>query len=79
MALKSSSIAELAERELTITRVFNAPQSLVFEAWTQREHFSRWLGPKDFTTMSCEMDVRLGGTYRACIRLPFPLNSMCFL
>jgi uncharacterized protein YndB with AHSA1/START domain len=59
-----------SERELTITRVFNAPRSLVFNVWTQPEHFSRWLGPKDFTTIGCQMNVQVGGMYRACIRSP---------
>lgn len=57
-------------RELIIIRVFDAPQSLVFKAWTQPEHFARWLGPKDFTTIACQMNVKLGGIYRACIRSP---------
>jgi uncharacterized protein YndB with AHSA1/START domain len=60
----------MLERELTITRILNAPRHLVFKVWTQPEHFSRWLGPKDFTTTFCQMDVRLNGTYRACIRSP---------
>ncbi len=60
----------ILERELTITRLLQAPRILVFKAWTQPEHFSRWLGPKDFTTTFCQMDVQLGGTYRACIRSP---------
>jgi uncharacterized protein YndB with AHSA1/START domain len=59
-----------SERELTITRVFDAPRSLVFKVWTQPEHFVRWLGPKDFTTVACQMKVQLGGIYRACIRSP---------
>ncbi|PSB07777.1 polyketide cyclase [filamentous cyanobacterium CCP2] len=57
-------------RQLTITRVFDAPRSLVFKVWTQPEHFSRWLGPKDFTAIACHMNVQLGGMYRACIRSP---------
>jgi uncharacterized protein YndB with AHSA1/START domain len=42
----------------------------VFKVWTQPEHFSRWLGPKDFTTIGCQMNVQVGGMYRACIRSP---------
>jgi uncharacterized protein YndB with AHSA1/START domain len=57
-------------RQLTITRVFDAPRSLVFKVWTQPEHFSRWLGPKDFTAIACHMNVQVGGMYRACIRSP---------
>jgi uncharacterized protein YndB with AHSA1/START domain len=58
------------DRQLTITRVFDAPRSLVFKVWTQPEHFSRWLGPKDFTAIACHMNVQVGGMYRACIRSP---------
>jgi uncharacterized protein YndB with AHSA1/START domain len=57
-----------AEPELLITRVLDAPPSLVFKVWTQPEHMVRWLGPKDFTAPSCEMDLRPGGAWRACIR-----------
>lgn len=57
-------------RELKITRVFNAPRRLVFKVWIQPEHFARWLGPKDFITVACQMKVQLGGIYRACIRSP---------
>ena len=58
------------DRQLTITRTFDAPRSLVFKVWTQPEHFSRWLGPKDFTAIACHMNVQVGGMYRACIRSP---------
>ena len=54
------------ERELVVTRSFNAPARLVFEAWTQPELFRRWWVPKSLgmTLLSCEMAVRVGGTYR---------------
>lgn len=58
------------DRQLTIARVFDAPRSLVFKVWTQPEHFSQWLGPKDFTAIVCHMNVQVGGMYRACIRSP---------
>src|SRR3712207_2230102 len=70
MVAKDRETIATSERELTITRVFNAPRSLVFKVWTQPEHFSRWLGPKDFTTIGCQMNVQVGGMYRACIRSP---------
>ncbi|MDZ4876739.1 MAG: hypothetical protein CLLPBCKN_006174 [Chroococcidiopsis cubana SAG 39.79] len=60
----------IPDRQLTITRTFDAPRSLVFKVWTQPEHFSRWLGPKDFTAIACHMKVQVGGMYRACIRSP---------
>jgi uncharacterized protein YndB with AHSA1/START domain len=58
------------DRELVITRTFDAPRSLVFKVWTQPEHLVRWWGPRDFTTPSCKMDVHPGGAYRTCIRSP---------
>ncbi|QND52425.1 SRPBCC domain-containing protein [Phyllobacterium sp. 628] len=58
------------DRELTITRIVDAPIGLVFKAWSQPEHIVRWWGPKDFTCPSCEMDFRTGGAYRNSIRSP---------
>jgi uncharacterized protein YndB with AHSA1/START domain len=56
--------------ELLITRVFDAPRSLVFRVWTSPEHLYRWWGPKDFTTPSVKMDFRPGGAYHSTIRSP---------
>ena len=70
MAARSSAGAESAKRELVIERVFDAPRSLVFEAWTKPEHLMRWFAPKGFTVPACEMDFRVGGTYRLCMRSP---------
>lgn len=56
--------------ELLITRVFDAPRSLVFRVWTSPDHLYRWWGPKDFTTPSVKMDFRPGGAYRTVIRSP---------
>jgi uncharacterized protein YndB with AHSA1/START domain len=55
-----------SERELVVTRTFNGPARLVFEAWTQPELFKRWWVPKSIglTLLSCEMDVRVRGGYR---------------
>jgi len=54
--------------ELAITRSFDAPPALVYRLWSQREHMIRWWGPKDFTCTALEMDFRVGGRWRACIR-----------
>ncbi|HEV7368729.1 SRPBCC domain-containing protein [Arenibaculum sp.] len=56
-----------ADDELLIERVFDAPASLVFRIWEQREHMIRWWGPKDFTCTSLDVDFRAGGAWRACI------------
>jgi uncharacterized protein YndB with AHSA1/START domain len=55
-----------SDRELVVTRTFDAPARLVFEAWTKPELFKRWWAPKStgMSLLSCEMDVRLGGGYR---------------
>jgi uncharacterized protein YndB with AHSA1/START domain len=55
---------------LRITRVFDAPCELVFDVWTKPEHQLHWMGPKDFTVPSCEIDFRVGGAYRTCIVEP---------
>lgn len=56
--------------ELVVTRVFDAPRELVFEAWTRPEYVKRWWGPKGFTTPFCEIDLRPGGTFLRCMRSP---------
>ena len=59
-----------SERELVVTRTFNGPARIVFEAWTRPELFKRWWVPKSsgMSLLSCEMDVRAGGTYRLVFR-----------
>ena len=55
-----------SDRELVVTRIFNAPARIVFEAWTKPELFRQWWVPKSMgmSLLSCEMDVRVGGGYR---------------
>ncbi|GGL54234.1 SRPBCC family protein [Wenxinia marina] len=55
-----------SDRELVVTRTFDAPARLVYEAWTKAELMRRWWAPASFGIrfLSCEMDVRKGGTYR---------------
>jgi uncharacterized protein YndB with AHSA1/START domain len=60
----------LVERELTITRVFDAPRELVFKAWTDAKHLAQWWGPRGFTNPVCEIDARVGGTLRIHMRAP---------
>jgi uncharacterized protein YndB with AHSA1/START domain len=59
-----------SDRELVVTRIFNGPARIVFEAWTKPELLKRWWAPKSFglTMISCEADVRVGGTYRLVFR-----------
>jgi uncharacterized protein YndB with AHSA1/START domain len=55
-----------SERETVVTRTFNGPARIVFEAWTKPELLKRWWAPKSIgmSFVSCEADVRTGGTYR---------------
>ena len=64
------SAADNIERELVVTRVIDAPRRLVFEAWTDAEQVARWWGPQGFVTTHCDMDIRVGGAYRFCMRSP---------
>ena len=66
-AMTAQAEARTADDELLITRAFDAPVSLVFRLWEEREHMIRWWGPKDFTCTELELDFRPGGAWRACI------------
>ena len=70
MAARSNAATESAERELVITRTFDAPRHLVFKAWTEPERLMRWWGPRGFTMTFCKMDLRPGGAYRFHMRSP---------
>jgi uncharacterized protein YndB with AHSA1/START domain len=70
MAARSNAATELAERELVITRTFDAPRSLVFKAWTDPQHMVQWFGPRGFKSTVINMDPRPGGTYRFHMRGP---------
>src|SRR5690349_11592572 len=61
-----TTVEKKSERELLVTRTFDAPARIVFEAWTRPELMQRWWVPKSMgmTLLSCEMDVRVGGKYR---------------
>jgi uncharacterized protein YndB with AHSA1/START domain len=64
---KNRTIVErTSPRELVVTRTFNGPARLVFQAWTTPDLFKRWWAPKSLGVpiLSCEMDVRTGGAYR---------------
>lgn len=65
-----------ADREIVMSRIFNAPRELVFKVWTSPQHVGRWWGPKGFTTTTHEMDVRPGGTWRYTMYGP---NGVTFL
>ena len=70
MAMTADAADLSAERELVITRIFEAPRQLVFKMWTEPEHLVRWWGPRGFTTISGRMDVRPGGAWSRLMRAP---------
>jgi uncharacterized protein YndB with AHSA1/START domain len=66
----ADDIKTFAERELTITRIFNAPREIVFKAWTDPKELAKWWGPKTFTNPVCEVDLKPGGALRIVMRAP---------
>ena len=66
-AQNHTSVERRGDRELLVTRIFNAPPSTVYKAWSRPELFKRWWVPKSasgVSLVSCDMDVRTGGKYR---------------
>ena len=61
-----TTVERKSEREIVVTRTFNAPARIVFDAWTKPALFRQWWVPKSvgMSLLSCEMDVRVGGRYR---------------
>ena len=75
-----TSVERKSDREVVVTRSFDAPARLVFEAWSNPELFKRWWVPKSvgMTLLSCELDVRVGGRYRLVFAHPDAPNPMEF-
>jgi uncharacterized protein YndB with AHSA1/START domain len=59
-----------AIKELTLTRLLDAPRELVFKVWTEAEHLAKWWGPRGFTNPRCEADARAGGAIRIDMQAP---------
>jgi uncharacterized protein YndB with AHSA1/START domain len=73
MELSKAKIAATAaaqDRVLLFTRVFDAPRSVVFRAWTDPKQLAQWWAPEGFSMAFLEMDVRPGGAWRKCMRSP---------
>ncbi len=68
--MSATSTSVIKDDELLIERLFDAPRELVYRVWTTPEHLSRWWAPKNFTSVSYDVDLRPGGAYRAGIRSP---------
>lgn len=75
---KRTTVERRSERELVVTRTFDAPARAVFDAWTKAELFRRWWVPKScgMTLVACEMDARAGGRYRLEFSHPASPNTM---
>src|SRR6476659_6990332 len=75
-----TTVERKSERELVVTRTFNGPAHIVFEAWTKPELLKQWWAPKSFgiSFISCEADVRTGGTYRFVFSHPASEQPMAF-
>lgn len=75
-----TTVEQKSDCELVVTRTFNGPAHIVFEAWTKSELLQRWWAPKSFgvTFISCEADVRAGGTYRFVFGHPASAQPMAF-
>ncbi len=60
----------MAKNEFTITRIFNAPREMVFQAWSDPKYVMQWWGPAQFTSPHCTIDFRVGGKFHFCMRAP---------
>ena len=77
----NTKIDRQSERELVVTRIFDGPAHIVFEAWTKPELLMRWWAPKSFgiNFLSCEADVRPGGTYKFVFGHPQSEEPVAFV
>lgn len=67
---KTKAARRATERELVITRIFDAPRQKVWKAWTDPDELRKWWGPKDFSAPHIRNDLRVGGKYVFCMRSP---------
>jgi uncharacterized protein YndB with AHSA1/START domain len=79
-AMNRTAVERKSDRELLVTRIFNAPAHIVFEAWSKPELFKLWWVPKSagLSLLSCDMDVRTGGAYRLVFRHPASDQPVAF-
>jgi uncharacterized protein YndB with AHSA1/START domain len=70
------SDSTISKDAIVIERTFNAAVDLIWQMWTQPEHFKKWYGPKGFTVPVAEMDVRVGGKRVVCMEMQRPDGSM---
>jgi uncharacterized protein YndB with AHSA1/START domain len=70
--LSTTTMTLPSDTEIVFTRTFNAPRTLVWDVWTQCEHLKNWWGPAEWELPTCEMDLRVGGHWKYCMRGPMP-------
>lgn len=70
MAARNSTDFDRDPRMIIATRMFDAPRSLVFEAWTDQKHLAQWWGPDGFSTTTRSIDIRSGGVWRFVMHGP---------
>jgi uncharacterized protein YndB with AHSA1/START domain len=66
----SLKVTTPTDREIVLTRVFDAPRTMVFDAFTKPELLKRWFGPRGWSLVVCEVDLRVGGGFRFVLRSP---------
>jgi len=64
------SDSTISKAAVVIERIFDAPVNIVWQMWTQPEHFKKWYGPQGFTVPVAEMDMRVGGKRLICMESP---------
>ena len=69
-ATAALSITTPTDREIVMTRGFDAPRDRVFDAWTKPELLRRWFGPRGHSLVECEVDLRVGGAWRYVLQGP---------
>ncbi|WP_324859337.1 SRPBCC family protein [Dyella sp.] len=79
-AMNRTVVERMSDHELVVKRTFNAPAHIVFEAWSNPELFKQWWVPKSvgMSLVSCDMDVRTGGSYRLVFSHPSFEQPMAF-
>jgi uncharacterized protein YndB with AHSA1/START domain len=79
-AMNRTVVQRKSDRELIVTRTFDAPARIVYEAWRDADLFKRWWVPKAMSAslLSCDIDMRAGGGYRLVFRFPGTDQPMAF-
>lgn len=68
--MQATAVGSGTTYQLLVEREYDAPRDLLFEVWSQPKHLANWWGPNGFTMPFCEVDFRVGGKYRICMRSP---------